>query len=320
MRILWSSSVAPKVNSRHKALHPVIIGWLFTQGQKTNEEVTSAHHKRWGLYFKPEEGFMGSMISVDDLFCIDVYTYSAPICKTGSRCTLWRRLFSASGIQEFVEAASFLHYIRHRSLISLEEINARLVFMRTEELDPKVSASALIENTRRHPIQLHPSEADLDPFTQMLTSFMWPSGLCPRRVTGSADLPGDPLRLPAGCRRPDRGANAALHQQRGQRRHRHALPAEPVPAADPRRLLLHRQHGPVRGVQEAAHASPEPREGGGRLLHPARARLGDPQTHAGWRILQSEHSHRPWRWIGVSQDYRWRLTDSRFNQQPAPQM
>lgn len=71
-----------------------------------------------------------------------------------------------------MEAASFLHYIRHRSLISLEEINARLVFMRTEELDPKVSASALIENAHRHPIQLHPSEADLDPFTQMLTSFM----------------------------------------------------------------------------------------------------------------------------------------------------
>ncbi|KAE8280391.1 Translin-associated protein X Translin-associated factor X [Larimichthys crocea] len=37
------------------------------------------------------------------------------------------------GIQEYVEAVSFLHYIRHRSLISLEEINARLVFMRTEK-------------------------------------------------------------------------------------------------------------------------------------------------------------------------------------------
>uniref|UniRef100_A0A1A7XF91 Translin-associated protein X n=1 Tax=Iconisemion striatum TaxID=60296 RepID=A0A1A7XF91_9TELE len=37
------------------------------------------------------------------------------------------------GIQEFVEAVSFLHYIRHRSLISLEEINASLVFMRTEK-------------------------------------------------------------------------------------------------------------------------------------------------------------------------------------------
>ncbi|CAB1455333.1 unnamed protein product [Pleuronectes platessa] len=37
------------------------------------------------------------------------------------------------GIQEYVEAVSFLHYIRHRSLISLEEINARLVFMKEEK-------------------------------------------------------------------------------------------------------------------------------------------------------------------------------------------
>ncbi|KAI2658125.1 Translin-associated protein X [Labeo rohita] len=34
------------------------------------------------------------------------------------------------GIQEYVEAVSFHHFIKHRSLISLEEINARLVFMR----------------------------------------------------------------------------------------------------------------------------------------------------------------------------------------------
>ncbi|XP_035029136.1 translin-associated protein X [Hippoglossus stenolepis] len=37
------------------------------------------------------------------------------------------------GIQEYVEAVSFLHYIRHRSLISLEEINAKLVFMKEEK-------------------------------------------------------------------------------------------------------------------------------------------------------------------------------------------
>ncbi|KAM7385838.1 hypothetical protein PAMP_001893 [Pampus punctatissimus] len=37
------------------------------------------------------------------------------------------------GVQEYVEAVSFQHYIRHRSLISLEEINARLVFMRAEK-------------------------------------------------------------------------------------------------------------------------------------------------------------------------------------------
>lgn len=58
-------------------------------------------------------------------------------------------VFSTSGIQEFVEAASFLHYIRHRSLISLEEINARLVFMRTGEPDPKVSGS-VSKHTHTH--------------------------------------------------------------------------------------------------------------------------------------------------------------------------
>ncbi|XP_062375844.1 translin-associated protein X [Sardina pilchardus] len=41
------------------------------------------------------------------------------------------------GIQEYVEAVSFQHFIRHRTLISLEEINARLVFMRGEKTDAK---------------------------------------------------------------------------------------------------------------------------------------------------------------------------------------
>lgn len=45
----------------------------------------------------------------------------------------------ALGIQEYVEAVSFQHYIRHRSLISLEEINARLVFMKAEKEEPKVN-------------------------------------------------------------------------------------------------------------------------------------------------------------------------------------
>lgn len=49
-----------------------------------------------------------------------------------------------------MEAASFLHYIRHRSLISLEEINARLVFMRPEELDPKVSKHTLSSLVQPH--------------------------------------------------------------------------------------------------------------------------------------------------------------------------
>ncbi|CAN9499979.1 unnamed protein product [Ophioblennius macclurei] len=53
----------------------------------------------------------------------------------------FHRAFTA-GIQEYVEAVSFLHYIRHRSLISLEEINARLVFMRTESEHPEDSSEA----------------------------------------------------------------------------------------------------------------------------------------------------------------------------------
>nr|XP_057914498.1 translin-associated protein X [Doryrhamphus excisus] len=44
----------------------------------------------------------------------------------------FHRAFTA-GIQEYVEAASFHYYIRHRSLISLEEINAKLVFMRGDQ-------------------------------------------------------------------------------------------------------------------------------------------------------------------------------------------
>ncbi|TNN58081.1 Translin-associated protein X [Liparis tanakae] len=46
------------------------------------------------------------------------------------------------GIQEYVEAVTFLHYIRHRSLISLEEINAMLVFTRGEQEELKGSVEA----------------------------------------------------------------------------------------------------------------------------------------------------------------------------------
>lgn len=131
------------------------------------------------------------------------------------------------------------------------------------------------------------------------------------------NLPRDALGLSAGRGRPHRGAHADVHQQRGQRRHRHALPAEPVPAADPRRLLLHREHGPVRGVQEAAHAQTEPGQGGGRLLHPARPRLRDPQAHAGRRLLQSDRAHRPGGRAGLRRQRRFRPSASatlRFKQ------
>ncbi|KAL6487664.1 hypothetical protein MHYP_G00042900 [Metynnis hypsauchen] len=44
-----------------------------------------------------------------------------------------------SGVQEYVEAVSFHHFIRHRTLISLEEINAHLVFVKEEKMETKVS-------------------------------------------------------------------------------------------------------------------------------------------------------------------------------------
>lgn len=50
----------------------------------------------------------------------------------------FHRAFTA-GIQEYVEAVSFQHYIRHRTLISLDEINARLVFNKTQTVDSKES-------------------------------------------------------------------------------------------------------------------------------------------------------------------------------------
>lgn len=52
----------------------------------------------------------------------------------GEDLNQFHRAFTA-GIQEFVEALSFQHFIRHRTLISLEEINAKLVFMKEEKKD-----------------------------------------------------------------------------------------------------------------------------------------------------------------------------------------
>lgn len=63
-------------------------------------------------------------------FCV-LHSFSCP-----ETCILIS--LNVSGIQEYVEAVSFQHYIRHRTLISLEEINARLVFMKAEKVDPKV--------------------------------------------------------------------------------------------------------------------------------------------------------------------------------------
>ncbi|XP_026165934.1 translin-associated protein X [Mastacembelus armatus] len=77
------------------------------------------------------------------------------------------------GIQEYVEAVSFLHYIRHRSLISLEQINARLVFMRNGKMEAQGSAEAV------------PLAA------QVLTFQVTPSDY----LLGVADLTGELMRM-----------------------------------------------------------------------------------------------------------------------------
>ncbi|XP_061601524.1 translin-associated protein X [Cololabis saira] len=77
------------------------------------------------------------------------------------------------GIQEYVEAVSFQHYIRHRGLISLEEINARLVFMRPEKADPKDTGEAP------------------PPGTQVLSFHVTPSDY----LLGIADLTGELMRM-----------------------------------------------------------------------------------------------------------------------------
>ncbi|XP_075875091.1 translin-associated protein X [Nelusetta ayraudi] len=84
----------------------------------------------------------------------------------------FHRAFTA-GIQEYVEAVSFLHYIRHRSLISLEEINARLVFMRADRGDVKESTEAL-------PVG-----------AQVLTFHVTPADY----LLGVADLTGELMRM-----------------------------------------------------------------------------------------------------------------------------
>ncbi|XP_018595577.1 translin-associated protein X isoform X2 [Scleropages formosus] len=41
------------------------------------------------------------------------------------------------GIQEYVEAVSFQHFIKHRTLISLEDVNTRLVFLQEDKSEAK---------------------------------------------------------------------------------------------------------------------------------------------------------------------------------------
>ncbi|XP_076018534.1 translin-associated protein X isoform X2 [Genypterus blacodes] len=62
------------------------------------------------------------------------------------------------GIQEFVEAVSFQHYVRHRTLISLDEINASLVFGKAENGEPKDSDSDVPMETQVVSFQVTPSD------------------------------------------------------------------------------------------------------------------------------------------------------------------
>ncbi|KAJ3609851.1 hypothetical protein NHX12_021945 [Muraenolepis orangiensis] len=91
----------------------------------------------------------------------------------------FHRAFTA-GIQEYVEAVSFQHYIRHRTLISLEEINASLVFPKTETVDSKESTG----DTPAAPAEAAPA----------LTFQVIPSDY----LLGVADLTGELMRMCIG--------------------------------------------------------------------------------------------------------------------------
>ncbi|KAM9804235.1 translin-associated protein X [Neosynchiropus ocellatus] len=94
---------------------------------------------------------------------------------TGEDIYQFHRAFTP-GIQEYVEAVSFQHYIRHRALISLEEINARLVYLKTEK----------------------PEATDVDdplaPGAQVLTFHVTPADY----LLGVADLTGELMRMCIG--------------------------------------------------------------------------------------------------------------------------
>ncbi|KAK0146376.1 Translin-associated protein X [Merluccius polli] len=96
----------------------------------------------------------------------------------------FHRAFTA-GIQEYVEAVSFQHYIRHRTLISLEEINARLVFIKIETMDSKEST----EDTPAMPVA--PAVVEVAP---ALTFQVIPSDY----LLGVADLTGELMRMCIG--------------------------------------------------------------------------------------------------------------------------
>ncbi|XP_056464952.1 translin-associated protein X [Gadus chalcogrammus] len=92
----------------------------------------------------------------------------------------FHRAFTA-GIQEYVEAVSFQHYIRHRTLISLEEINAMLLFTKAQSTDAK-----------------EPAEEDAPPPTVTAVSAP-PFQVIPSDyLLGVADLTGELMRMCIG--------------------------------------------------------------------------------------------------------------------------
>ncbi|XP_007892045.1 translin-associated protein X isoform X1 [Callorhinchus milii] len=91
----------------------------------------------------------------------------------------FHRAFSP-GIQEYVEAVSFQHFIRSRSLISLEEINKCLVFTPKKEEQPGDSECSTLSN----------SEAE-NQNQQVLCLQVTPTDY----LLGIADLTGELMRM-----------------------------------------------------------------------------------------------------------------------------
>ncbi|XP_062851899.1 translin-associated protein X [Trichomycterus rosablanca] len=62
------------------------------------------------------------------------------------------------GLQEYVEAVSFHHFIKHHTLISLEEINACLIFITDERMETKVYDKSLWSGAHVLTFQVTPTD------------------------------------------------------------------------------------------------------------------------------------------------------------------
>lgn len=96
---------------------------------------------------------------------------------------------------------------------------------------------------------------------------------------------GNPCGLPAGSGWSDGRADAAVHRQRWERGHRHALRTEPVLASDLRWVYFHWQHGTLRSLQEALYLETESGKSGECLLHIKGTGIRNPKAHVGWCVL-----------------------------------